>query len=236
METDCYPAPSYLWSRTKIGQRLGAFSVERYAWAAPAALALLGASLAAGIGIANADNLVPTGNGAITCPQGYPPPHGTCRTDNAKVYWHMASGTQALEPADRTALTNMLTAQFGPTDLTLVYDSTPVFSGSGETDWIYQEGPIAEEGVIGRTWCNDKVSTWVCDQHYIKLEGSGQYFQNPKVTCHETGHAVGLTHGNAAHPVLAMNAASLGCLRAPLSAITSNALGSANVSQINAVY
>jgi hypothetical protein len=33
-----------------------------------------------------------------------------------------------------------------------------------------------------------------------------------------------------------MNASSLGCLRAPLEAITSNALGSSNVSQINAVY
>lgn len=210
--------------------------MNRYALAVPTALATFGVSFAAGAGIANADNLVPTGNTAVTCPQGYPPPHGNCQTDNATVYWHMASGTQALEAADRTALTNMLDAQYGPTDLTLIYDSTPVFSGGGETDWIYQEGPIEEEGVIGRTWCNDKVSTWACDQHYIKLEGSGQYFQNPKVTCHETGHAAGLTHGNAAYPVLPMNASSLGCLRAPLEAITSNALGSSNASQINAVY
>lgn len=210
--------------------------MNRYVLAVPAAVALFGASFAAGVGIANADNMVPTGNTFVSCFPGYGPPVGICRTDNATVYWHMAGGTQALEPADRTALTNMLNAQYAPTDLTLVYDPTPVFSGSGETDWIYQEGPIAEEGTIGRTWCNDQVSTWVCDQHYIKLEGSGQYFQNPKVTCHETGHATGLTHGPDAVPALANNASSLGCLRRPLSAITSNALGSTQAAQINATY
>ena len=210
--------------------------MARYVVMGSAAVVAFGASLATGVGIAHGDNLVPTGNSAVTCTQGYPPPHGNCQTDNAKVYWHMAGGAQALEPADRAALTNMLNAQYAPTDLTLVYDSTPVFSGAGETDWIYQEGPIKDPGVVGRTWCNDKVGTWVCDQHYVKLEGSGQYFQNPKVTCHETGHAVGLTHGNVASPVLALNAPSLGCLRAPLAAITSNAPGSANVTQINQVY
>lgn len=185
---------------------------------------------------ASADNLVPTGNSSIFCDQGSALPIGICQTDNANVYFHMAVGTQALEAPDRAALNDMLDAQYRPGDLKLFEEPNPVFDGPSETDWIFQEGPIETEGTIGRTWCNDKVGTWECDQHYIKLEGSGQYYQNPRVTCHEVGHAVGLTHGPEANPSLDNDDAVLGCLRRPLSAITSHAIGAANKAQINSVY
>jgi len=207
---------------------------KRFALAGVVAAVIFGASAAIGASVASADNLVPTGNSRIYCSQGYSLSSGICRTDNATVYWHAAdSGSYTLESNDRSALTSMLSAQYGPTHLELHYDSTPVFSGSGETDWIYQEGEV-EPGYAGWTWCNDQVSTWVCDQHYVKLESGN--FLNPKVTCHETGHAVGLTHGSEASPVLLGNASSLGCLRTPLTNITTNALGSSNATQINAAY
>lgn len=184
---------------------------------------------------AYADNLVPTGNSQIFCDQGSALPIGVCQTDNADVYWHMASGTQALEALDRAALEAMLGAQYAPGDLRLHYEANPTFDGPGETDWIFQEGPIDTEGTRGRTWCNDTVGTWECDQHYIKVEGPAGY-QNPKLTCHEVGHAVGLTHGPQASPVLDDDDADLGCMRRPLNAVTSNAIGAANKAQINAVY
>lgn len=185
---------------------------------------------------ADPDNLVPTGSSSDFCDQSYhPPSNGACQTDNAQVFWHMTdSGDQQLEANDRDALKEMLNARYEPTDLDLTYDSTPVFSGGGETDVIYQEGP-PPSGLLGYGWCNDQVGTWECDQWYIKIEGGGRYL-DWKLTCHETGHGVGLTHGDWAHPTKALDDPVLGCLRSPLDRITTSALGANNKEQINAVY
>ncbi|MFS3128091.1 hypothetical protein ACLM5J_06770 [Nocardioides sp. Bht2] len=203
-----------------------------YIGLAAAMMSAFGLSFGIGAASAAPDNLVPTGNPISGCGQGFSV-GGACQTDNKNVYWHMADGgAKALETNDRVALKAMLDDQFqGPMNLT--YDSTPAFTGSAETDWIFQEdspGP----GLAGYVWCNDKIGTWRCDQHYIMID-TGAYL-NPKITCHETGHAVGLTHGDWATPSTANNASSLGCLRGPYSAITSNALGANNKAQIAAVY
>ena len=76
------------------------------------------------------------------------------------------------------------------TVLTISYDSTPTFSGSAETDVIYQEGAFGmPDHVSGVTWCNDPVdgSKWRCDQSYIRMRGAGRI--NAKVATHETGHS-----------------------------------------------
>jgi hypothetical protein len=110
-------------------------------------------------------------------------------------------------------------------------DASPTFSGSGETDWYYQEQAVSGDAE-GRTNCNDAlVGTYRCDQHYITIE-PGHW--NQGLICHETGHAAGLTHGNMAYPVVGMQATVLGCMRKETSA--GMTLGNNQEVQINANY
>jgi hypothetical protein len=78
-----------------------------------------------------------------------------CQTDNAGVTYYMRSGDLGLESADRTVVDNVLDRDYRPTVLAFTHDSTPVWSGSSETDWIYEEGPVAGEAE-GVTVCNDE--------------------------------------------------------------------------------
>lgn len=83
------------------------------------------------------------------------------------------------------------------TDVTATYDSTPVFSGPGETDVVFQEAiiPGFPDWVEGATWCEDKTNgtNWECDQRYIRIRGAGVY--SNWLVAHESGHALGLIHG-----------------------------------------
>ena len=65
----------------------------------------------------------------------------------------------------------MLDAQYRPTDLAFYYDTIPVFSGSAEADTIWQEGAVSGSA-DGRTWCDDPVGQWQCDQHCIRIDGA----------------------------------------------------------------
>ena len=189
--------------------------------------------------IAATDNLVPTNTYAPVCLGRDTPGGMVCKTDNADVYYYMdSSGEYELEQGDRDNVAAVLSGQFSPTEIAIHYDSSPVFSGEGETDVIYQEGSTGlGEGVVGSTWCNDDVNSelYECDQTYIRIRGAGP-MSDPKVVCHESGHAVGLTHGAQAAPIVNNDDAQLGCLRTPLTAISSGSLGSNQVSQINANY
>lgn len=174
---------------------------------------------------ADYDNLVPF------VPPGAIEPSVIKQTDNAAVYFYMDSnGDYMLESYDKSVVNNMLDAQYRPTDLSFHYDSTPVFSGSAETDTIWQEGTVSGSAE-GRAWCNDTVGAYECDQHYIRIE-PGWY--NAGITCHEMGHAVGLTHGADAYPSVAQNTYSLRCMRTPTS--SGDILGSHNKGQINGAY
>ncbi|MQS37714.1 hypothetical protein FFZ77_19395 [Streptomyces katsurahamanus] len=162
-----------------------------------------------------------------------------CLTDNADVYYYMDSvGAFELESPDRAAVSSTMSNEYAPTNLAIHYDSTPVFSGSGETDIIYQEGSKnLSENSIGVTWCEDggegsgRYALWECDQQYIRIRGNGTY--DTSVACHETGHAVGLTHGMDAIPVKGNNEPRLGCM---VTSDWNNNLGSSNVANINSVY
>ena len=138
-----------------------------------------------------------------------------CRTDNSTVTYYMdSSGEYELETADRTAVHGAL-ARYNNLDPTITYDSTPVFSGSGETDFVYQEGSFGlEDYVKGITWCNDPQdgTRHLCDQHYIRIRGAGNYTET--TAGHESGHAFGLTHGQQASPILDQCAEVLGVMRA----------------------
>ncbi|MFC6704401.1 hypothetical protein [Flexivirga alba] len=153
-------------------------------------------------------------------------------TDNNQVYYYMnSSGSLELEAGDKSVVRNMLASQYSPTDLQIYYDSTPKLTGTGETDILYQEGDVPGS-YNGYTWCDDPVATYVCDQTVVRIEGGGYY--KPGLSCHETGHAVGLTHGADAYPRRNQRDSILGCMETPTDDLTP--LGANQRNNINAYY
>lgn len=153
-----------------------------------------------------------------------------CKTDNATVTWYLDSGGEfELEEPDREIMRTVMREQYGPTHLRMDYDSTPTWSGEAETDIYYQEGSKnLDDSAAGVTWCNDAVvGTYKCDQQYVRIRG-GSYAES--IGCHETGHAIGLRHGDRANPPLGRQDSRLGCMTTPSS---TRLLGSNNVQLIN---
>lgn len=179
------------------------------------------------------DNLVPTGTFSSYCQEGSPGNANPCQTDNAHVYFYMDShGDYKLESEDDDVVRCAMNEYGNDTQLTTTYDGTPVFSGSGETDTIYQEGSVPGSDT-GYTWCNDdSLGGYRCDQQYVRIEGGGNYTRG--VTCHESGHAVGLAHGNQAYPTTQNDNDGRGCLRKPT--YTNQLLGANSIGNINNVY
>jgi hypothetical protein len=192
-------------------------------------------------GTAPIDNIVPTGKYNHDCAKGSfdkSAPYGTvCLTDNSDVYYYVESRDNGLdlEARDNDVVVITLHDQYSPSHLAIHRDDTPTFSGSGETDIVYQEGGVPTN-FAGYTICDDPIEgTRKCDQAYIRIEGAGVYSLG--TVCHETGHAVGLTHGNMAGTTSQtfLNTDSrLACMinPAPVNAV----LGSNNRTNIDAVY
>ncbi|MFF3691619.1 hypothetical protein [Streptomyces sp. NPDC002187] len=178
------------------------------------------------------DNLVPTNNYYVGCLEGMS--NGTvCKTDNASVTYYMDSGgDDKLEDIDKATVRTVMAQQYAPTDLSISYDSSPSWSGSTETDIYYAEAtvPGSDQGL---TWCNDdSPGNYKCDQQYVRIEGGGHY--TPGLTCHETGHAVGLLHGQNASPTLPNQSPTLGCMKKATG--FADELGSNNKENINGNY
>jgi hypothetical protein len=159
------------------------------------------------------DGLRPTANyDPGNCSTGGPGFGEVCQTDNATVSFYMDSDDPyALETPDRNAVNDAIADVYQPTALNVSYDSTPAFSGSAETDWVFQEGDPGS-GFNGYTWCDDGLFSDACDQHYIRIRGNG-FYTSPLV-CHEAGHATGLVHGEYASPDAVSNSNStvMGCM------------------------
>ncbi|MHC5260812.1 hypothetical protein ACYSUO_23260 [Streptomyces sp. UC4497] len=209
------------------------------------ALAVAGVLVISGPAVAApvTDNIVPTGSVGPGTPGCTTDPDGgdgslDCLTDNATVYYYMDSGGEyELESEDRHYVQETFRTEFSPTDLEIHYDSNPTFSGSGETDIIYQEGSTnLDSDSDGVTWCNDggdpDLARFECDQQYIRIRGNGTYSYD--MACHETGHAVGLTHGSDAYPAISDHNNALACMTT--SPVETWSLGSSNTQNINAVY
>lgn len=182
------------------------------------------------------DNLVPTVNYGPTCyDQTISSSHVVCQTDNAAISVYLESSVSSnMRSRVRDALDN----SYNPINsISITYASSPVYSGGAETDIIYQQGTIPSAGTVGITWCNDAVDTaaYKCDQTYIRFIDDS-YYERRMLTCHETGHAIGLTHGNRAYPTVSnSNSSVLGCMRDPYDA-DSYTLGANNVRNINNAY
>jgi len=204
--------------------------------------AILG--LSAGVAFADAGevyNFVPNNNYAPNC---FSTTSGgsnkvPCQTDNASVSYYTYTAANnpddySLESEDKTVVMNMMESQYEPTQLTVTFDSTPVYSGSGETDIMYQESSVNMPSTAdGFYWCNGAAGTaFECDQGYVRIQGGGYY--SAGLSCHETGHAVGLTHGHNAEPYVSQTDSRLGCMKTPVG--TSTGLGTNNKDNINFWY
>jgi hypothetical protein len=182
---------------------------------------------------ASTDNLVPTGSYFRDCVSETSSDHGgpVCQTDNSQLtVWFQSSVTASAETTVRAALNG----SYDPTDLNVSYPATVEYNGSAETDIIYQINPNDLGSLIGLTWCDDAVGGYKCDQQYVRFVASNAV--DRELACHETGHAVGLTHGAQADPVASnSDGALLGCMETP---DTGNHpyLQSNNVDNINDVY
>lgn len=181
------------------------------------------------------DNMYPTQFLTVGC-FSVSGPHqpGFCQTDNKDLTYYMDSGgTNKLEAGDRSVVNNVMNNIYEPTDLSVTYDSSPSFSGSAETDIVFEESAKGlSSSADGATFCNNAATTLKCDQQYIRIRGGGHYGQG--LVCHETGHAVGLTHGDDASPRKSKTDEKLGCMETPVS--NDEGLQANNIENINATY
>lgn len=188
--------------------------------------------LNAGTAMASAgpfDNMYPTANADWSCLDSEPNGH-FCRTDNATVtVWLQGSLTSSA----KTVIKGRLSSVISPTDLAVSYPSEPSYSGSAETDIVYQQSGSGMSGTtIGLTWCDDAAGTYTCDQQYVRFRYDSI---DSELACHETGHAVGLTHGRNADPQVSNTNSSLGCMETPDSG-NRTTLGSWQTTEINDTY
>lgn len=194
---------------------------------AATACALVGGALALGptASAHHVDSMRPTANYAAACAR----ITTFCQTDNATLTYFSEG---SLSPASKGTITSVLSNQFDPTDLDVRWEAPPSYSGSAETDVIYQVNPSQLPlGVSAWTFCDDPISSTRCDQHYVVFASD---FWAQTVTCHETGHAVGLTHGQQAAPALSNTDPSLACMVSAGS--NARGLGVHNRSEINSAY
>lgn len=167
-----------------------------------------------------------------------------CQTDNAYTSWwmeRMLDWTTAYDTDFEHGLNLAMSDSYEGTDLDVAYDSTPVFSGTGETDIVYRSVPrdFYHDYTIGWTWCDDVAGTGIqhkCDQAYVNIRYPNDGYYNGRwLACHETGHAVGLMHGEDSSPVWDNYDARLQCMIKGRD-IDLRFLGPMNVRNINKVY
>lgn len=152
-----------------------------------------------------------------------------CQTDNSALRWYRQS---SISGSVHSRFIDVLEGPFEATDLNVAWQSPPSYSGSAETDIIYQAGSLPSN-TLGITWCNDAVTNLRCDQHYIRFYVS---IPSRKLICHESGHAIGLTHGAQAYPSIPNGTDSLHCLQTPAGQITDYYLGNYQSAEVNATY
>lgn len=159
-----------------------------------------------------------------------------CRTDDATVYYYIDSQDDYMvSSAGLTPIVDAMNAWSNNTDITAVYDDTPVFSGPGETDAVWRQYVYADD-TLGVTTCMDRVdgTRSVCDSHYIEITPVGGWIS--KVTRHEMGHALGLVHGPQASPVQTECATRMAIMRKALSCTDTADLGAVPKNNVDHLY
>lgn len=156
---------------------------------------------------------------------------GLCQTDNATRTW---STYPAVGTTGRQRINAFMSWADG-LDLTTV-GQPAVFTGTAETDAIYQVSPaqMPDSGSIGVTLCDDPVSQHKCDQHWIYFRYSDP---SAALVCHESGHAIGLTHGTDSYPTFGDGDDLLACMQDPeFQRAANGTFGPHNNEWVNYVY
>ena len=151
----------------------------------------------------------------------------------------------ALGPKMQAATVFTLGLSYDTTDLSVIYhgNSAVTYSGTLETDVIYENNNSLPSNVWGRTRCDDNSpGGGKCDQFYVSYHADKIDAEIPTnttlqraIACHETGHTVGLLHGANSSPAQAQTAVEFRCMRtSPLPAVES--MGPHNIHQVNLIY
>lgn len=159
-----------------------------------------------------------------------------CRTDNSTVYYYIDSQGAFKVNADGLGpIVDAMNAWGDNTDVNVVYDADPTFSGAGETDAVWRQFVYSDD-TLGVTTCMDRVDGTrnQCDSHYLEISPYGGW--NQKVTRHEMGHALGLVHGAQAAPVQGQCAARMDIMRASHSCMDNGTLGPVPKNNVDWVY
>lgn len=174
------------------------------------------------------DSMFPTLNYNDICPNGEAG-DGYCQTDNrALTVW--MEGT--LDSSGKDSIRWTLNNSWDTTKLNVSYPSSPSYSGGSETDIIYRWKPAdVPSGKDGIAFCNGRVSDNRCDQHYVSFLSTSA---GRRIACHETGHAVGLTHGQEASPKQSNGLDALACMTT--GPIESEFVGQHNEATVNYTY
>lgn len=168
--------------------------------------------------------MFPTSRTAGSCYDGTHNNGTFCQTDNAALSWYAQASITST-----AGIQSSLYNSFDTTDVNVRYEDPPVYSGGAETDVIYQQGAL-DPFVAGMAWCNDAVDSRKCDQHYVRFVDSSPSRQ---LACHETGHAVGLTHPTEADPASTASDSRYYCM---MNDASNSYLGDHNVYEINRTY
>lgn len=203
-----------------------------------AGLLVAGTAAYAATGTGGYDSIYPTTNYNHKCFDGEYTNGQYCKTDGVNV----SAFFEGTFPAEATTRgKDILQKQYdNQTKLNVTFPSTAVYTGSDETDIIYQKGPVIA-GLRAQTWCDDASADQVCDSHTVRFDQNTSQILSSTL-CHETGHAVGLTHGTEASPKIDSNDERLGCMVTPSVVATINGKNKNgttaynNTNQINATY
>lgn len=179
-----------------------------------------------------ANNVYPNLNAFWECEDESAVGEKFCQTDNSDLtVFREASLSFTAKAWIQQALNDF----HNNTDLTVTYQNPPIYVGGAETDVIYQVDPNGlPPTALAATWCDNAISASTCDQHYVRAASNSSV--DDVVACHETGHAVGLTHGENADPAVSNSLdQTLGCMKTPYSN-ASRVLGYENAANINSMY
>jgi hypothetical protein len=166
---------------------------------------------------------------------------GICQGDSSVHYVNF----DGLGPALRQATSNTLYNSYDTTDLTIRQQRPAVTDGPDETDVIYRLNDGLGMNTWGRAFCDDDSPSdpVVCDQFYVEYHGDKICPGNEcydasfheTLACHETGHTVGLLHGENATPRQDNEDADFRCMRTDVLPDDPR-MGTHNVQQVNSVY
>ena len=128
------------------------------------------------------DSMFPTANLSPACVDGG---MGSpfCRTDNNTLTY----GSEGSVPgAQQGVVVNVMNGEYNPTDFNTSQQVPIAYTGNFETDTVAQVSANLPAGLDGITWCDDSISSTVCDQHYVRFR-TANVMNNTGLVCHESG-------------------------------------------------